>query len=328
MPDYLNKFNDRFYRYQDDYNSLAKVCERIQTSENIEKAAWSLYDPIIHDLICVADKRCSQKDCDLFEEGSNISDDMIVIFDCGHTENILRPITRGELIPRLDEFAQNGCPLVFNCLTYLNIPFGYICFHFNEYDVTDYTEIPQTASAVSMGLGGFVTRQYQRYLQDRIEQMYRFDSLTGLLNRLSFYKEFDEIKPRLIKEKTPVNIVFADLDGLKKINDTYGHDAGDTAIAAVAKALKDSVPAESLCVRFGGDEMLSIIFGEYDHDKLRSTFDKALKDFNRISKQNFTVSASVGIYKTVPTDELRLEDIIRTADKQMYRQKMQKKKNM
>ena len=59
-----------------------------------------------------------------------------------------------------------------------------------------------------------------------------------------------------------------DLDGLKNINDTQGHLAGDRAIAAVAEALKSTCPEDAICVRFGGDEMLAFIMGDCECDSI------------------------------------------------------------
>lgn len=325
LEDNLSKLNNRFYRYQDDYNCLTKVCERIQASESISQAAWAFCDPIIHDLICIADKQCANREIDLFEEPDGDHNDMMVIFDSSNTKNILRPLSSNEIIPQIAELTEKGCTLIFNSITYMNRAYGYICFHFNNYNAIEYSKIPQTISCIGMGLGGFVTRQYQRFLQTKIEEIYKYDSLTGLLNRLSFYKEFETIRSDLIENKIPINIVFTDLDGLKKINDTFGHNAGDIAIATTAKALKNSVPENSLCVRFGGDEMLAVIVGEYDNDKLKCDFNNCLKKFNDTSGVDFIVSASIGIHKTLLSEKFRLEDLFSIADEEMYKQKIQKK---
>ena len=86
--------------------------------------------------------------------------------------------------------------------------------------------------------------------------MYQYDGLTNLYNRLAFLSIFNELKEEPSNIGKTMTIIMADLNGLKKINDTYGHVAGDQAIATVAKELKAACPYGSICVRYGGDEML------------------------------------------------------------------------
>ena len=78
-------------------------------------------------------------------------------------------------------------------------------------------------------------------------------------------------------------VIMADLDGLKYINDFFGHEDGDNAIAVCAKALKDSCPPEALCLRFGGDEMLAFICGECDPVAIVNSIADKLDAYNASS---------------------------------------------
>ena len=79
---------------------------------------------------------------------------------------------------------------------------------------------------------------YQRYLSDKVRDMYKFDSLTRLYNRAGFNYEFSLMKEELSEKGGEITVIMSDLDGLKRINDSYGHDAGDKAISLAASALK------------------------------------------------------------------------------------------
>ena len=113
--------------------------------------------------------------------------------------------------------------------------------------------------------------RYQHYLAKQIEEMYRQDILTGLYNRNGLMAAYQEMVSDHGQEKISegITIVLADLDGLKKINDNYGHGEGDHAIHTVAQALKNACPKNAVCARFGGDEMLAIFDEEYDPDLIK-----------------------------------------------------------
>ena len=158
--------------------------------------------------------------------------------------------------------------------------------------------------------------QYQQYLLAKVEKMYKVDSLTGLLNRLAFHEAYE--KMRLDPEKTgaPLTVIMADLDHLKKINDTLGHEAGDKAIATVAAALKASCPENSLCVRFGGDEMLAFIADQCDTDEILNKIKTICEE--KSNEFGYRVSASCGAYVTVLTPQMNVDEVIKRADEQMY----------
>ena len=99
---------------------------------------------------------------------------------------------------------------------------------------------------------------------DRLFDENMRDEQTGCLNRkgLSYYETVTLSRAK--KDGKELFVCVLDLNGLKFLNDTYGHAAGDKALAAVADALKKSAPKETFIVRTGGDEFL--IFGALDRD--------------------------------------------------------------
>ena len=103
---------------------------------------------------------------------------------------------------------------------------------------------------------------------------------------------------------------------MKKINDTFGHEAGDKAIASVAYALKAACPEDSLCVRFGGDEMLAFIFGECDPEGISAKVVEILAE--KSMESGYRISASCGTYTTTLTPDVNVEDVVKRADEQMY----------
>ncbi len=318
-------FNDRFFNYQDVYRVLSHIVDRIQSSEHIAYAACTLYSDVSKDICCVIDKKCIDNTRDHFSERDIPSDsnDMFMFFDADRYPLWQENFNRREIIPDLEKHICSGYPLIFNTIDYLNIPLGYVCFKYKRCDLTTYSMIPQIVSAIGRGIGGFMNMQYQKHLVSRIENMYRFDQLTGLYTRLSFNKEYENLLAAA--DPRPLTVILADLDGLKSINDTYGHSAGDNAIRTVAQALHDNCPPEALCVRFGGDEMLAVIPGDHDAGKIRDSIHATLEEYNKTSGNKYTVDASVGTFVTNTSADTDFETLVKNADKSMYVEKTTKK---
>lgn len=122
-----------------------------------------------------------------------------------------------------------------------------------------------------------------------------------------------------------MTIIMADLDGLKYINDNFGHDEGDAAIKTAANALMYACPPNSLCTRFGGDEMLAVCCGKYDKDKLTEAVNCFLDNFNRGSGKPYKVSVSIGIDYSDSSMDHSFEGLVRKADNLMYVEKKKRK---
>ncbi len=116
-----------------------------------------------------------------------------------------------------------------------------------------------------------------------------------------------------------------DLNGLKYINDTFGHGAGDTAIATVSDALKKASPEGSSIIRTGGDEFLVFCPLEADStapESFEKTLEEEHRSYNDSHNNPFRVAASYG-YVFLPLKENMetLDEYIETADEKMYRMK-------
>ena len=103
---------------------------------------------------------------------------------------------------------------------------------------------------------------------------------------------------------------------MKEINDTYGHEAGDTALCAVAQILQDSCGDEDFIMRYGGDEFVVIAVGTNEDltDQILASADA----WNESSGQPFRLGLSIGHIKVTKKEKRSLEDCIREADTLMY----------
>lgn len=330
----IDSFNDGFYRYQDDIRLYYEITVRMQQCADIEEAAEQLRSHIKYkrnlffNLCCVIDKACLDVENVFYLSDTYYPDikNRMILCDSYTDISKLTPMKENELVPDMDNLLNNGYPLIFNAIDYLNKPIGYICYYFGNYDITDYSKTASMANTIGMGLGGFINMRHRQYLSDQVENMYKTDSLTGLYNRTGFKTEFNKARLAYHNTDTQLTFIMADLDGLKKINDDFGHEAGDKAIAAAAKALKNACPPESsLCTRYGGDELLALVFGECDPDEMTLKVERLLKEFNDNSGLDYKVSASCGAYSVIMNDSFNFEDAFRYADEQMYINKRNKK---
>ncbi|WP_430790592.1 EAL domain-containing protein [Virgibacillus flavescens] len=150
------------------------------------------------------------------------------------------------------------------------------------------------------------------------------DQLTGLSNRSYLYKEF----PVLAKEvSNDVAILFFDLDGFKRVNDTWGHGIGDQLLKTVSKRLRKMIKAEnSIISRIGGDEFVIVLPFETRAD-LETVVVSTMKELNveyRFGHIHTFVSTSVGV-SLYPTDSPDFESALKHADIAMYEAKVKGK---
>ena len=149
------------------------------------------------------------------------------------------------------------------------------------------------------------------------------DVMTGLLNRRGLVEKIAPQWPHLCASREKVVFVNFDLDGLKQINDTYGHAAGDYAICTVARAIQAAAPKNAISARLGGDEFLTFL-PEADTRSARrfvADFDRSLHKLNAREKRSFDVSASYGYAVITLESHTTIDRCIQTGDDALYRAK-------
>lgn len=149
------------------------------------------------------------------------------------------------------------------------------------------------------------------------------DDLTGLFNRRFFISEAE----RLLAEGTAVNVVLVDLDGFKRINDTYGHLAGDRVLRDVATAINSHTRAEDVVARFGGDEFVIAIpaLAVQTIESIASRLVQTIDALRWTDPEPFTVGASAGIVSSHLLTEPSLIQLMNAADRDMYKNKWLRK---
>ncbi len=153
------------------------------------------------------------------------------------------------------------------------------------------------------------------------------DELTGLYNRRGFYNFSEKCLELYSGMKKTGCLFFADMDGLKKINDTFGHEEGDIAIQSMAAILQEAFRKNDIVCRLGGDEfvILSIVSNDFKEEIVQERIKRLVNIHNEKSKKPYYISISVGsvIFQT-DDKKLTLDHLLSQADNLLYEQKERK----
>ena len=164
-------------------------------------------------------------------------------------------------------------------------------------------------------------------LVDKLDSMYVRDELTKLYNRFGMRRFVEKIMKVAKRDNKFIMCIELDLDGLKKINDTYGHEAGDNAIVQVANAMRQASERREVCIRSGGDEYL--VFGiaerEGDAGAFIQRVEEYLEEYNERNSWPYEVSCSCGYCVHSAAEVQSLEEMVTEADKLLYQVKTRKK---
>lgn len=157
---------------------------------------------------------------------------------------------------------------------------------------------------------------------EEIHQLSVTDSLTGLLNRRGFYLLAEPALELARRNGHSCLLAFLDVNGLKKVNDVYGHEAGDGLITDVSDVLRGTLRKSDIVGRLGGDEFCVLVSEpEGELQGLRKRIFDAFQTFNETNTRPYTLSASVGMLHVWPGDHGTLEQLLVRADELMYQEK-------
>lgn len=162
---------------------------------------------------------------------------------------------------------------------------------------------------------------------NQLNRMSMIDELTGIYNRRGFYVTANRILKATENEGKNAVLIFGDLDNLKTINDTFGHDDGDYAIVSAANFIKGSLRTSDVVGRIGGDEYAAFAICENKEiiSKLPSRIKNIAKLHNLRSSKPYNVTISIGLYELVCSPTLNIQEFMDKADSALYEDK--KKKN-
>jgi len=160
-------------------------------------------------------------------------------------------------------------------------------------------------------------------MREELRQLSLNDELTGVYNRRGFCLIAERMLNLAARELRTLFLMYLDLDEMKQINDTYGHQEGDAALSALAGILRATFRHSDIIGRLGGDEFAVLGFSDGDPiiPPMEERFQQHIDDYNTARSGAVRLSASIGIEYYSPDQPPELESLIERADALMYAQK-------
>lgn len=227
------------------------------------------------------------------------------------------------ILPEYDAVMKENGSMVFVSMHAEELCTGYLAFKFENNDFLT-CSFQWVIAHLMQAINNF------RMMQE-LKEIYSRDQLTGLYSRRGFYERIERTLSECRKEQLPFTVISFDMDGLKKINDRYGHEAGDYALKGIGDAILYVIRDEEQAARLGGDEFL-IAFGSFDEERAgerAAQIIKCMKDFlTRLNYSNdkpFHIEISSGVRTMIPAAGMTIDSYMRAGDAAMYEDKRRHK---
>ena len=210
--------------------------------------------------------------------------------------------------------------------------YGYMIFNKGTADMTVYDILAKSVSSLLASVFSYtVAQNEQQKWRERwikTDLMASTDELTGIKNRRYFFDIGTTTMTFAETVRQEGLVIFCDMDGLKKINDTYGHDVGDNAIKSEAQILVKNFRTNDVVARIAGDEFAIICHGItlVDFNRIKKNIEKDCEKWTLENNAPFKLSISMGaqVYPS-PDVGYNLEKLLSLADKTLYEVKKAKK---
>lgn len=168
-----------------------------------------------------------------------------------------------------------------------------------------------------------------RHYERRLHHLAHHDPLTGLANRTLLQEQLHDAIDRAVQDATLGALAFLDLDNFKYINDSFGHEAGDAVLHAIAARLRDNVREDDTVARMGGDEFVVVIRDQPSATHVADMMERIRRAIAQpilAASQEIVSGASIGV-SLFPRDGDTVDRIMRAADAAMYHAKTLGKNN-
>ena len=248
---------------------------------------------------------------------------------CGYWQG--KPVKRqklpkGQLLPT--EMMNDDKPYYIFPVHHLQYFLGYFIVN-PELKEMEQLHIKSWLVSISTVLINWYFRKQLTETVDELEILYQTDMLTGLYNRRGYYRFFESYYDECREKGTELAVFLIDMNGMKAVNDHYGHAEGDFCLCTIANAMKKSAMLDEICIRTGGDEFV-VLAKHYSQEKeetyirlVREEISKAV----RKAGKHYRVTVSIGCCRKVPdaasiaSIQSEAEQFLRSADQAMYLEK-------
>jgi diguanylate cyclase (GGDEF)-like protein len=183
-------------------------------------------------------------------------------------------------------------------------------FHQNYYDMW-ILDVFITLSRMSLA---------NAFNHEKLARISKTDGLTGLFNHRHLQERLEEELKRVSRSRAPLSLILTDIDHFKKVNDSYGHPAGDAVLKGVSRIIRDRIRETDIAARYGGEEF-ALILTNTDSVGARKFADELRQAIQKnpfiVDGKSIPVTISLGISSLPPVAQSK-EEVIEKADQALY----------
>lgn len=296
---------------------LEQFVQKIEHCREFYLCLYSDWDSVSSHILALTDNEETPADADTIllklalKNGKRLP-------ECSYRKKNLLP----DYIYAGSDYAYIYIPLFFETRE-----FGYLALAYENNQIDYHFRLVQWQININQMLQSICEAKSTGMLVQRLEDIYMKDPLTGLYNKHGYHHLEERLLNRAISEHLPLTAFFIDMDGLKNINDTYGHTEGDFAIQVLGHALESTSNEGDLCARFSGDEFCLLTAGLSEKEaKIRTEAIEAyLNHYNKLSSKEYRISCSCGFSSAFPSPGFTSEhirELFAKADQKMYEEKI------
>lgn len=232
------------------------------------------------------------------------------------------PFLKKDLLPR-ELCSEDPQFWFFTPMHYREVCYGYEAYRFKTPEEAGNTEFRWNVILANK-IRDMLLEEKMHGLISELEHMYIRDELTGLYNRRGMRKYGNVMFDEAVDGQEPVFLAVVDLDGMKQINDNYGHNEGDFSLMKISEIMKKVCKNDYIACRTGGDEFLIVAKGipEEEARACIKDIDKKIDEFNESQQKEYKIHISHGYAHAVPNMFDTLEGFLKIADEKMYKNKV------
>ena len=235
-------------------------------------------------------------------------------------------LRKGQLLP--DEMMDDGKPYYIFPVHHLQYFLGYFIVNPRLKEMEQLHVKSWLVSISTILMNWFFRHQLTDTVRE-LDYLYQTDMLTGLYNRRGYYRFFEQYYEECRAAGTELAVFLIDMNGMKTINDHYGHEEGDFCLRTIAEAMQQSALENEICIRTGGDEFV-VLAKDYDAGRERTfitLFREQIDRIRQVAGKHYEITVSIGAYRCVPDPEgvasiqVEAERFLSQADHAMYAEK-------
>ena len=302
---------EKYIRMVTNLESLALANTNLILGGALDKTAEDIYNEIedgcmretgFHDaVLCLIHGWDQQKMIKDRESLSNETFDVV----CGiwNGQPILRQrLPKGQLLP--PEMMDDDKPYYIFPVHHLQYFLGYFIIN-PDLKEKGQLHIKSWLVSISAILINWYLRNQLTNTVSELDYLYQTDMLTGLYNRRGYYRFFETYYEECRAAGTELAVFLIDMNGMKYVNDHYGHAEGDFCLCTIAEAMRLCASDDEVCIRTGGDEFV-VLARHYDHVKeftYTSLVREKIENLRQVAGKQYPITVSIGCYRAVPDPE-------------------------